>query len=121
MCVYMTLGVPLTHRRLLRREAGQWFAKDVGLAAVAALLVVGLARALPLPLGSPKMAVLSLLVVLIVALLAAALAAPLIRAQLLAQLAMVRSASIGDLTAGIMGSISHAADPIISKPPEQPK
>lgn len=43
---YVIAGIPLTHTRLLKGEAGAWFSKDVFPPALAALLVGGLAQAI---------------------------------------------------------------------------
>jgi len=42
--VYMIVGVPLTHRRLLKGEAFRWFTKDVGIPLAGSLIVAGSAR-----------------------------------------------------------------------------
>jgi len=48
--IYMAVGVPLTHRRLLKGETRRWFARDVGLATFGAIAGAGLIRALvPFP------------------------------------------------------------------------
>lgn len=52
--IYLAIGVPLTHRRLLRGEARRWYIEDVGLPSLAAVLVIlfgmlVLKRPLPLP------------------------------------------------------------------------
>lgn len=114
MCAYMALGVPLTHRRLLQGEMRHWFVQDVGMPTIAALLVVGVARVLPLPLGSFKMAVASLSVVLIAAFLAAVLAAPLVRARVIAQLAMRRPGNDGGYHTTVMSPIGPASDSMAS-------
>lgn len=80
---YMLIGVPLTHRRLLKGEAGRWFVEGVVLPLSAVLLVVGSGRWLvitPMPL---LIAFVSLAIVLLAALAAGALAAPEIRSWLL--------------------------------------
>ena len=42
--IYMIIGVPLTHRRLLKGEAFRWFAKDVGIPMAGSLIIAGVAR-----------------------------------------------------------------------------
>jgi O-antigen/teichoic acid export membrane protein len=77
--IYLIVGVPLTHRRLLRGEAWAWFRTDIGLPLLATLPVVALARSFlvgpPFSLASPR----SLVLVLLCALFAATAAAPEVR------------------------------------------
>jgi hypothetical protein len=40
----MIIGVPLTHRRLLKGEALRWFTKDVGIPLAGSLFIAGCAR-----------------------------------------------------------------------------
>jgi O-antigen/teichoic acid export membrane protein len=47
--IYMIVGVPLTHRRLLKGEALRWFLKDVGLPMAATMLVTLACRRLIYP------------------------------------------------------------------------
>lgn len=42
--IYMAIGVPLTHRRLLKGEAFRWFVKDVGIPLAGSLIIAGSAR-----------------------------------------------------------------------------
>jgi O-antigen/teichoic acid export membrane protein len=42
--IYMIIGVPLTHRRLLKGEALRWFTKDVGIPLAGSLAIAGIAR-----------------------------------------------------------------------------
>jgi O-antigen/teichoic acid export membrane protein len=42
--IYMAIGVPLTHRRLLKGEAFRWFAKDISIPLVGSFLIAGIAR-----------------------------------------------------------------------------
>jgi O-antigen/teichoic acid export membrane protein len=44
--IYMIVGVPLTHRRLLKGEAFRWFTKDVGIPLAGSLFIAGCARIL---------------------------------------------------------------------------
>jgi O-antigen/teichoic acid export membrane protein len=89
-CIYIVIGVPLTHRRLLRGETGRWFAEDIGLSLTAVLLVAGLGRALTTRPTSLGMAIVNFSVVFFGALIAAAFAAPQIRSRLLAELSKIR-------------------------------
>lgn len=81
--VYLLIGVPLTHRRLLKGETIQWFFEDVGLPLVAALLVAGIGRWLVVGPMSGIMAFAGLTSVLLAAVIASVLAAPQIRSLLL--------------------------------------
>jgi O-antigen/teichoic acid export membrane protein len=81
--VNMLVGVPLTHRRLLRHEMTKWFFEDIAPPLAASVLVVGLARVL-VGTPMPPLATLGvLLFVLVAALLAATFVAPQIRGSLL--------------------------------------
>ena len=42
--IYMIIGVPLTHRRLLKGEALRWFTKDIGVPLAGTLIIAGIAR-----------------------------------------------------------------------------
>ena len=42
----MSIGVPITHRRLLKGEAGRWFTQDLIPPLLAATLLAGLGRML---------------------------------------------------------------------------
>ena len=42
--IYMIIGVPLTHRRLLKGETFRWFTKDVGIPLAGSLIIAGIAR-----------------------------------------------------------------------------
>lgn len=74
--IYMLVGVPLTHRRLLTTEMRAWFLEDVVPPTSVALLVIAAARATLRPSGGGAVTVLVVLAVLAVALLGAALSAP---------------------------------------------
>ena len=72
--IYMIVGVPLTHRRLLKGEAFGWFTKDVGIPLVGILIVAGTARLIFPAFESPSrfiQASLLLLVFVLTALVAA--------------------------------------------------
>jgi O-antigen/teichoic acid export membrane protein len=84
--IYVLIGVPLTHRRLLKGEMGRWFIEDVIPPSSAALLVVSVGRWLITTLMPTMPAVITLSVVLVVALVAAAMAAPHVRTWLVLQL-----------------------------------
>lgn len=87
--INMLIGVPLTHRRLLRREMTRWFLQDVGPPLAATVVVAGLGRALITgPMSSLATSV-ALFVVLLAALAASACAAPLIRDRLLTKLSSI--------------------------------
>jgi len=76
---YLAAGLPWTHHRLLRGEAGPWAVRDVGIPAAGALIVVAAGRALaPAPLsGGAAFTVIAL--VSIAAISTAALLAPGVR------------------------------------------
>jgi hypothetical protein len=81
--VYMLVGVPLTHRKLLRGQTRAWFAVDVLPPVATSLLVVAVGRALvtrasPSPLGT----ILSVAFVFLLAAGAATSVAPLVRRAL---------------------------------------
>ena len=42
--IYMIIGIPLTHRRLLKGEALRWFTRDVGIPLAGSLIFAGSAR-----------------------------------------------------------------------------
>jgi O-antigen/teichoic acid export membrane protein len=87
--IYMVIGVPLTHRRILRGEMLRWFIKDILPPLVAALAVTVLGRWLitdSLPLF--KM-IACLAAVLLCALVAAALAAQHMRTWVLGQIGKI--------------------------------
>jgi hypothetical protein len=89
--LYMLIGVPLTHRRLLPFEMRRWFSEDVIPPVFAVFLVVGVGRWLiksPMPTLT---SILSLFIVLICALGIAALFAQHMRTWVFAQLAKVKS------------------------------
>jgi hypothetical protein len=82
----MLIGVPLTHRRLLRHEMTLWFSRDVGPSVVAVALVAGVGRVLITGPMSPLGTSATLLAVFLAALAAAACLAPAIRGRLLTKL-----------------------------------
>jgi O-antigen/teichoic acid export membrane protein len=71
--IYMAIGVPLTHRRLLQGEMRRWFTKDIGPPALAAVLTVGLGRWFINSPMTPIMAIVNLSCVLLFALMLATL------------------------------------------------
>ncbi len=77
--LYMVIGVPLTHRRLLRGEMRRWFLDDILPPLGAALVVTGIGWWLRAASLTPLKVVLNLTAVLLCALMAAALAARHIR------------------------------------------
>jgi O-antigen/teichoic acid export membrane protein len=88
--VYMGVGVPLTHRRLLRGEMAAWFVHDIVPPVAAALLVVGAGRLL-VPAGGGVVTVVAMSVVMVAALAASALVAPLVRRAALGIVARTRA------------------------------
>jgi O-antigen/teichoic acid export membrane protein len=84
--IYMLIGVPLTHQRLLKGEMGRWFIEDIIPPFGAALLVGGAGRWLIASAMPPVTAIISLTFILLSTLLASALLAPHIRTWLLIQL-----------------------------------
>jgi O-antigen/teichoic acid export membrane protein len=82
----MLVGVPLTHRRLLRHEMATWFLQDVGPPLVASVLVAGLARVIVARQMPPLPTLATLLLVFLATLAAAASFAPYIRGSVLAKL-----------------------------------
>jgi O-antigen/teichoic acid export membrane protein len=83
--INVLIGVPLTHRRLLRHEMTKWFLQDIAPPLAASVLVVGLARMFIGTLMPPLLTLGVLLLVLVAALLAATSVAPQIRCSLLAK------------------------------------
>lgn len=78
--IYMLIGVPLTHRRLLKGEARRWFVEDVGLPLAGAILVTWAWRELIVSPMPPIVSASSLSTVFLCALAAAAFAGSQIRA-----------------------------------------
>ena len=76
--IYMIVGVPLTHRRLLKGEAFRWFTKDVGIPLAGSLIVAGLARCILNDFHSLSRFVSAalLLLILLVAVIGAAMCTP---------------------------------------------
>ncbi len=72
--IYMVIGVPLTHRRLLQGEMGHWFLEDILPPLGAALVITGIGRWMIGDSLSPVKMILSLSAVLLCASLAGALA-----------------------------------------------
>jgi O-antigen/teichoic acid export membrane protein len=84
--VNLLVGVPLTHRRLLKHEMMKWFLQDVGPPLGASVLVVGLARMIVNRQMPPLATLATLLVTLLAALAAAASLSPHIRGRLVTKL-----------------------------------
>ncbi|MEJ0100724.1 MAG: oligosaccharide flippase family protein [Pseudomonadota bacterium] len=83
---YLLLGVPLTHRRVLKGSALPWMLKDVGAPVLAATVVVSFAKwAWPQPSQGAGMLVIALFLIAVAgtACAAAALVSPLVRTQAL--------------------------------------
>ena len=83
-CIYMAIGVPLTHRRLLKGQAWRWFG-DVGLPLATVLLVVLIGRGLVATSMSTPVAICALSLLLFCATGAAALISSSIRLWLINQ------------------------------------
>jgi hypothetical protein len=76
----MAVGVPLTHRRILRSETLRWFTKDVGLPLAGTVVAAGIGRVIinrPLP---PFETLGALVIILACSMASAALATPSFRA-----------------------------------------
>jgi O-antigen/teichoic acid export membrane protein len=94
--IHLAVGVPLTHRRLLRGEGWRWLG-DITLPLVAVLLITGLCRMLlAAPLSAP-VAVAGLTCVLVCTTAAAALVSPAIRPWLVNKvLSPIKASEGGD-------------------------
>jgi len=66
--VYMIVGVPLTHRRLLKGEAIRWYTKDVGIPLTGTLIIAGIARLIFPSLVSPSRFIQATLLLLVLVL-----------------------------------------------------
>jgi O-antigen/teichoic acid export membrane protein len=80
--IYMGIGVPLTHRRVLRGEAAHWFLKDAGPIVVSTIMVAGLLRFVLRPADSRLEAVVLIVVAFLVSSILAALSASSLRSLL---------------------------------------
>ena len=80
---YMLIGVPLTHRRLLRRDALRWIFRDVVFPLLGVLVVVAVYRACLGNDATGWRAGVEILGASLIAVLAAVLAAPEIRHEIL--------------------------------------
>ena len=92
--IYMAIGIPLTHRRLLTGEMRRWFVEDIGPPAMATILIVGLGRWFITSPMTPMMTLVSLSIMFLVALASAALVTTHMRTWVLVQLAKVKSTLI---------------------------
>lgn len=90
--IYLSIGLPLTHRRLLQGEMRHWF-EDVGPSLAAALFTAGVGRWLIAGQMPPLTSLACLFIVLFSALLAAAFTAPHTRTWLLVKL-RIRTAHV---------------------------
>jgi O-antigen/teichoic acid export membrane protein len=63
--IYMIIGVPLTHRRLLKGEAFRWFTKDVGIPLAGSLFIAGISRFIFSDYESPSRFISGLLLLLV--------------------------------------------------------
>ena len=93
--LYVLVGVPFTHKRLLKGEGGPWFRVDVCLPFLAVLPVAWLGRWILVGPMSPLASLGSLSLVLVCSLFAGAAAAPRIREWMLIHFAKVASSRIG--------------------------
>jgi O-antigen/teichoic acid export membrane protein len=87
--INMLVGIPVTHRRLLRHEMTRWVVQDVSPPLAASVAVVGVARILITRHMSPLSTLAVLAATLLVALVAAAFLAPQIREGLLTKLSRI--------------------------------
>ena len=76
--IYMFIGVPLTHRRLLKGEAFRWYTMDVGIPLAGSLVIAGVARWIFPAFESPSrvIPVFLLLLILVLTTLGAAMCTP---------------------------------------------
>ena len=81
--VLMMIGVPLTHRRLLKGDAGRWYLTDLMVPAAGALFVVVAGRILVSGPMAPLFAIGTLSLLSALAMATAAIAAPLTRTWLI--------------------------------------
>lgn len=85
-CIYVAIGVPLTHRRILKREAGRWFSIDIGLPLLAGgFVIVGGRMTIDVP-EAPITAIAYLFLLLLASSGAALLSAPQLRAAATSEL-----------------------------------
>lgn len=92
--IYMLIGVPFTHRRLLRGEMRRWFIGDVGPPLGAALLLAGIGRWLIASPMRPMVAFSILSAITLGTIAMASVVAPEIRTWLYLQLLKVKSIKI---------------------------
>jgi O-antigen/teichoic acid export membrane protein len=88
-CMYMAIGVPLTHRRLLKGEALRWLS-DIVLPLLSALLVAVVGKQLVVATLSPPVEIVVLLGLLFCAMGAAAFVSSSIRPWLISQLLRIK-------------------------------
>ncbi len=89
-CVYMAIGVPLTHRRVLKGEAFRWL-RDIALPLLSVSLIAALGRELATATLSAPVGVVALLGLLFCSTGAAVLSCPLVRPWLVKQLLRTRA------------------------------
>jgi len=82
-CISMMIGVPLTHRRLLKGDAGRWCLTDMMLPAAGALFVVVAGRALVSGPMNSLVAIGTICLLSVLAMGTASMVAPLTRAWLI--------------------------------------
>jgi O-antigen/teichoic acid export membrane protein len=81
--VSMMIGVPLTHRRLLKGDARRWYLTDLMVPAAGALLVVAVGRSLASRSTEPLVSIFTICLLSAVSMAAAAMAAPQTRAWII--------------------------------------
>jgi O-antigen/teichoic acid export membrane protein len=84
--IYMTIGVPLTHRRLLQGEMRRWFIEDIGPSVLTSVLTVGLGRWLIKSPLTAMMTIVNLSCLLLITIVLAALVSAHMRTWLFIQL-----------------------------------
>lgn len=92
--IYMTIGVPLTHRRLLQGEMRRWFVEDVLPPALTAVLLCSLGRWFVKSPMTPMITIASLFTVLLITTAAATLVTTHMRTWVLEQLSRCKPIKI---------------------------
>jgi len=99
--IYMLIGVPATHRRLMPGEARRWLLVDIGGPLCASLAVVSVGLCLTDPLESRPLEAARIAVILLASISAAILAAPLMRKWASVQFRSVGAAAMTKLPRGV--------------------
>jgi O-antigen/teichoic acid export membrane protein len=92
--IYLLIGAPFTHRRLLQGELFRWYGIDIIPPLAATLIVTGIGRLLMSHPLQPTMSIISLTAILLASLTAAALAAPEMRTWLIMHVLKTKSTLI---------------------------